>query len=346
MSHAIVGSDLITRQVLFKLNKKNNVPFITANRNPNFVNYVKDMKTPRTIVSTEDSSLYLQNISTNLQKGDTFIDLSPDYYKNIRLKENIFKQRKIKYISGAVSDACVIFSGNRDVFNNELPFLADAFHTCTYTGEKAETSQYVMMIQNAMNDTMIQGLHDVFSYGSYESSKMIDFIKSCYGSDIDGRVVRTFNATTQMIKDQRFKEFSFESKIPCPVINSSNEFVDFTNYRKYIAMQSSTNSHYNEQVARNALRFVFATVILEGISILRSKPIPIKHAYDYLSMGSSIKCDMFRKSQHELYDILNDTEHDARMFLMQCVSVSIPCPAVQSALNQHDSMKYYPVELI
>jgi 6-phosphogluconate dehydrogenase len=111
-------------------------------------------------------------------------------------------------------------------------------------------------------------------------------------------------------------------------------------------MQTSNNLHYNEQVARNALRFVFATVILEGISILRSKPIPIKHAYDYLSMGSSIKCDMFRKSQHELYDILNDTEHDARMFLMQCVSVSIPCPAVQSALNQHDSMKYYPVELI
>ena len=111
-------------------------------------------------------------------------------------------------------------------------------------------------------------------------------------------------------------------------------------------MQTSNNLHYNEHVARNALRFVFAAVILEGISILQSKPIPIKQAYDYLSMGSSIRCNMFRKSQLELYDILSDTEHDARMFLMQCVSVSIPCPAVQAALNQHDSMKYYPVELI
>ena len=346
MSHAVIGSDLIARQVLFKMNRQNKVPFIPANRNPNLTKYVKDMEKPRTIVSTEDSSLYIQNMTTNLQKGDIFIDLSPEYYKNIRFKEDIFKQRKIKYISGAVSDAHAVFSGNRDVYNNELPFLSDAFHTCTYVGEKAETSQYIMMVQNALNDTMIQGLHDVFSYGSYETSKMIDFIQSCHGSDIDGRVLRTFKFTTQMIKDPRFREFSFESKIPCPVINSSNEFVDFTNYRKYISMQTSNNLHYNEQVARNALRFVFATVILEGISVLQSKPIQIKQAYNYLSTGSSIRCDMFRKNQLQLYDILSETEHDTRMFLMQCVSAGIPCPAIQAALNQHDSMKYYPVELI
>ena len=75
MSHAVIGSDLIARQVLFKMNRQNKVPFIPANRNPNLTKYVKNMEKPRTIVSTEDSSLYLQNMTTNLQKGDTFIDL-------------------------------------------------------------------------------------------------------------------------------------------------------------------------------------------------------------------------------------------------------------------------------
>jgi 6-phosphogluconate dehydrogenase len=51
------------------------------------------------------------------------------------------------------------------------------------------------------------------------------------------------------------------------------------------------------------------------------------------SKGTIIECPMIGT---DLYQVMEETVDNARLFVMHCAKVGIPCPAVQAALTQFD----------
>lgn len=345
MSKLIIGSDALARKLTLRLNDDTNVNSVFyVSKNQNLHKYVKKLKTPRTIISTDNSPALVSRLCHAMDPGDSYIDFSTVYHEDVKKKEAMYKNHSIDYISGAINNSSVILSGDKKVYEKNKFFLDYSFHHNEFIDNNSEISQFVDMTMNAMNDSFVQGIYDVFAYGGQDATTTIEFIEKCAFSDIDGPILNNFKLYKNMKNDSRIREYTIRNCIPCPIICATNDYINLNKFKKYINVHTPQNCHYDVNIAKNALRFLYASVIIEAITILQSKAIPIRAVMNFIKDKSDLTCGMLSLTTSELYDVLNECEHDTRMFITQCMGVSIPCPSIQAALNQHDLMKFFSVQ--
>jgi 6-phosphogluconate dehydrogenase len=96
---------------------------------------------------------------------------------------------------------------------------------------------------------------------------------------------------------------------------------------------STRNYAIDFSVAVNALRFVFATSLLEGYDLMATRHVGDESIKQAWSSGTIIECPMIGEDYRT---IIEQTVEEARVMMMYCTAAGIPCPAVQAALTQYD----------
>ena len=345
MSRLIIGSDPLARNLTFKFNDMKNVNSVFyVSKNQNLHKLIKEMKTPRTVISTDNSPALVSRLCHAMDAGDSYVDFANEYHEDVKKKQMVYNNHSIEYISGAISNSSVIMSGSKKVFENNKEFFESSFNRCEFIDNNSDVCQFVDMTMNAMNDSFIQGIYDVFAYGGQDATTTIEFIESCKDTDIDGIILRNFKLYNNMKLDKRIREYTIRHSIPCPIICATNDYITLNTYKKYINTHTPQNKCYDAKVARNALRFLYASVIIEALNILQSRAIPIRAVMNFIKDESDLKCEMLSYNMDQLHTVLDECEHDARMFMMQSLGVSIPCPSIQAALNQHDLLNFFSVQ--
>lgn len=349
MSKVIIGSDKTCMNLRFHINRKTNVPTLINTQGSGMEEYVSAMKTPRSIFTTEKSDTFLQRIESVLEPGDTFFDFSDDYYTEYKPREERFNKKSVDYISSTIINMeytpNIITSGNLSVIETHNHFLNNVFNQIIFLDKNPEICSFSMMIHNAMHDSFNQGVFDIFSYGGQNATNIIDFIEYARKSDVNGRILTNFRAyKSTLTSDYRYKEYTVRNSIPSPIINMTNESITSNNYKKYIDLKTPQNPKYDSLVALNTLRFLYASVILEGLYVLQSKYLKCRTVLNFFMVGTTLNCEMLGYSSEKLYNILDETEEYARAFVMRCIISGIPCPSIKTALTFYDRIKYYPID--
>jgi 6-phosphogluconate dehydrogenase len=124
-----------------------------------------------------------------------------------------------------------------------------------------------------------------------------------------------------------------EYEIPTPIINAALNARITSSYEKYLDTCQKTCIFYDRVVALNTLRFVFASSLSEGYDLMRTRSIDKDQVAKAWGLGTIIECPMVSK---DLYEVIDETVDDVRLFVMHCAKSGIPCPSVCAALTQYD----------
>jgi 6-phosphogluconate dehydrogenase len=128
-------------------------------------------------------------------------------------------------------------------------------------------------------------------------------------------------------------EIGFEYGIPTPTINSAVNTRFTSRTIKAVNTANHKNCAIDFKVAVDALRFVFATSLLEGYDLMETRHVCEESIKQAWSSGTIIECPMIGEDYRT---IIEETAENARVMVMYCVAAGIPCPAVQAALSQYD----------
>ena len=349
MSKAIIGSDTIAQTLCFHANKKWNVPsIIMTNKTSHVKDFITEMKSPRIIMNTENSMKNIENLCKCLEPGDTLIDFGPHYFKDISPISLSFESKSINYVSGSLASnnngINILVSGPMKGFKN-LFFFNEICHSMYYIDKNPEKCSYYTMIYNVMRQALFQGIYDIFAYSEQDNTKFSHILKQSNDSDVKGIILSNFNVVDNFDTDKRYERFRYEQGVLSPVINNSIETKNMNNYMKYINTSVPKNKYFSPYVAVNALRFFYACVFLEGISMYSHEKMDIPSVMKSINSATRISCPMNFYSTQQLYDVLELTHHDTRLFVNHCLCQNIPCPAIQSALNYFDSLKYLQIPI-
>jgi 6-phosphogluconate dehydrogenase len=124
-----------------------------------------------------------------------------------------------------------------------------------------------------------------------------------------------------------------EYHIPTPTINSAVNTRFTSRTVKAVNTANHKNCAIDFTVAVDALRFVFATSLLEGYDLMETRHVSNESIKQAWSSGTIIECPMIGEDYRT---IIEQTAENARVMVMYCVAAGIPCPAVQAALSQYD----------
>lgn len=352
MSKAIIGSDTIAQTLRFHANKKWNVPSIIMTSQTSHVkNFITEMKSPRVVMNTENSMQNIETLSKCLEPGDTLIDFSEHYFKDVTPISLSFESKSINYLSSSISSnrngMNLLISGSLENFKNVL-FLNEMCSSMYYIDNAPEKSSYYTMIYNVMREALFQGIYDAFAYSEQDNEKFSKVMKQSDKSDIQGLLLSNFNIADQPISDKRFNKYKYDYGIITPVINNSIETKNMNNYLKYVHTTVPSNNFFSPYIAVNALRFFYACVFLEALSMYSQENMDIPRVMKSINSATKLSCPMNLYSTQQLYDVLELTHNDTRLFVNHCLCQAIPCPAIQGALSYFDNLKYLqiPIEKI
>ena len=353
MSKAIIGSDFNTRNLCFHVNKKKDVRGIFSTNKPYVKQVILDMPAPRVILNTEKTKDHLENMIENMTKGDLIMDCSQDYYEDNIVKSEMCKLKSVDYLGCSLLSGNIygppapmmLVSGNAKSFYKQEMFLREFCSNVFYIDEDPSTSQFFEMVHNGMRDALTQGIYDIFAYCGQNNNRMDEVRKMCENSDIEGHLLSTFRLYNTQKPDDRYKKYTNLSSTPSLTINQCMDAKTMNNYMKYLHVSVPQPTTFNPRWAKNALRFLYATVILEGVNVLCSRHIHIMNAMCALNTGSVMSCPMMSYKFHDLYEILEETEGDTRQFLVQTTGSGIPSPSIQAALSSFDSLKYMEIDV-
>lgn len=339
MSKVIIGSDLISQNLRFHVNKSWKVSTVFNTKQPDVQKIVFDMKTPRTILNTDISDEHFETLSSLLEPGDVILDYSRDYFEKNIEKASLFQTKSIGYLGCSMmagnkygpQGPTMLVSGDARYFYEQERFLREFCGHVFYIDENPETSQFVQMIHDSMRDAITHGFHDIFTYTGQDCKKMEEIKELCRTSDINGHLLSAYSMYMNFETDHRYKRYIFENNLPSAVIHNCIE----SKQERYFP----TNDIFSATIAMNTLRFLYASVFLEGISLLCSRRIHIMNAMTALNTGSVLTCPMMSYRFQSLYDVLDETEMDVRL----CIGQSPGCPAIQSALDNYDNLKYLDI---
>jgi 6-phosphogluconate dehydrogenase len=316
---------------------------------------VDSMKRPRTIMTalphgniTDDS---LNNLVTILSPGDTIVDLANEHYKVSRNRNARCSCRDINYLGvgisgGARNGPALMVGGRWDVFLEHHDFFNSFAKNVAYMGEDPGLGHFTKMVHNGIEYGMLQGIADIFAYCGQDSKVMEIVMKEASESDISGFLINSARDVTKMYDVSKIVDvaemndtgswcsiFGLTHDISTPVINAALNARITSKHSRFYKTINNKDLMKDVNTAVNALRFVFASSIMEGYSLMEHTSVPKETIRNAWSAGTIIDCPMI---EGKFYKILDDTSMDARVFSIQCASSRIPCPSVQAALTQYD----------
>lgn len=316
------------------------------------------MKTPRTIITAlpagNANDSLVRHMFKTLSPRDTIIDCSNEHYRISRGRGALCMSRQINYLGaglsggadGALHGPALMVGGSKSVYDEQKPFFQTFCKNVTYMGNGYGDGHYTKMIHNGVEYGMLQGMADVFSYCNQDQTSMMEVLDELLNSDIDGFLVKS---AVEVLNKYKIHEISdvaemngtglwciqtaLEYGIPTPVISSALNARLTSRYVKSVNTTQKQNIFFDRKLAAAALRFVFAASLAEGYELMSTRNIKKKKASKAWSVGTIIECPLVTADYHTTMD---QVVEDARVFVMHCAFVGVPCPAVQAALNHYD----------
>lgn len=316
------------------------------------------MKTPRTIITALPCGNTNDNLTKHMFKtlkpSDTIIDCSNEHYRTSRGRGALCMSRQINYLGvglsggvrGALHGPALMVGGSKTIYDEQKAFFQTFCKNVTYMGNCYGDGHYTNMVHNGIEYGMLQGMADVFSYCNQDQTSMMEVLDDLVNSDIDGFLVKS---AVEVLDKYTIHEISdvaemngtglwclqtaLEYGIPTPVISSAVNTRLTSRYVKSVNTTQKQNMFFDRKLAAATLRFVFASSLSEGYELMSTRTIKKKKATKAWSIGTIIECPLVTDDYHAVMD---QTIEDARVFVIHCTRIGIPCPAVQAALNHYD----------
>lgn len=316
------------------------------------------MESPRTIITALPHGMTTDTIVSFLSKtmtpGDTIVDCSNEYFETSRQRESVCNGHNINYLGvglsggtrGALNGPCLMIGGQKKVYQDHEDFFHSFAINTTHMSSDPGSGHFTKMVHNGIEYGMLQAMSDVFAYCNQNQKTMKSVLRRVRGTDIDGYltnygddVVDSYHIHTILdVADMNntgvwCSKLSIDVGIPTPTIDASVNARVVSRFRKAIDTKQGNNVFLDKSLAVDALRFAFAASILEGYDLANTQNIKRKKITKAWSKGTLIECDLIEKN---VYDVMDETVMGTRTFVMHCVHIGIPCPAIQAALTYYD----------
>lgn len=319
---------------------------------------ISNMDQPRTIITSlhpgEITESVVKALSKELSENDTVIDCSNEHYRISRNRGAYCQCKGINYLGtglsggaeGALKGPALMIGGSETAFRKNEKLLKSFSKNVTYMGQDYGVGHYTKMVHNGIEYGMLQGIADVYAYCNQDEHYMMEILRATKNTDIDGYLTQSAikvltNYNVHKIADVGkmnntglwCSQVGLEYGIPTPIINSAVNSRITSSYVKALHTQQYSNYAIDTIVGVDALRFVFASAILEGYDLMTTRHVndeSIKRAW---SSGTIIDCPMIGE---KCRDVVNQTIENARILVMYCTSAGIPCPAISAALTHYD----------
>lgn len=323
---------------------------------------IKNMDCPRTIMMMLPSGETTDNITLQLiellSENDTIIDLSNEYYEESERRGETCKMKNINYLgagisggcNGALLGPCLMIGGNKEVYENHKEFLDSISKNVVHVNEDYSSGHYCKMVHNGIEYAMLQTIADVFAYCNQDMYIMLNAMKGCIETDIDGYIIKeSFKIMHNYPEMQNIMDIGVmndtgkwcvQEMLLNNIVSSTISSAVQSRLMSRSRTQGATrkiNKKMNLDIICNVIRFAFAQSIKEGLQIIsKQENMDVNKAIEAWSKGTIIECKMIEKSEEELNHILKECENDTREFVKQCVESKISVPVVQNALMQYD----------
>jgi 6-phosphogluconate dehydrogenase len=324
----------------------------------NIEEMVSEMEEPRTIITAlphgETTDKMVRDLSSVMSKGDTIIDCSNEFYRTSRNRGAFCQSKGIGYLGtglsggaeGARTGPALMIGGPSGVFEEHEDLFKSFARSYAYMGEDYGVGHFTKMVHNGVEYGMLQGIADVYAYCNQDEYYMGHVLEHVENTDIYGYLTKS---AMNVLHEYDFKkiadighmnntglwcsEIGLEYGIPTPTINSAVNSRFTSRHIKALNTTEHRNCAIDFDVAVNALRFVFATSLLEGYDLMATRHVGDESIKQAWSSGTIIECPMIGEDYRT---IIEQTAEDARVMMMYCTAAGIPCPAVQAALTQYD----------
>lgn len=319
---------------------------------------VSKMNTPRTVITTLPRGDVTDSVVSFLMKsmspGDTVIDCSNEYFETSRRRESVCGARDIHYLGvgisggtrGALDGPCLMIGGNESAYKQHKDFFESFAVNAVHMSSDAGSGHFTKMVHNGIEYGMLQAMADVFAYCNQDQKTMKNVLRRVRGTDINGYLtnygddvidsyhIHTILDVAEMNDTGPWcSKLAIDYRVPTPTIDASVNARITSRFRKAIDTKQANNIFLDETLAVDALRFAFAASVIEGYDLMNTQNIARKKISKAWSKGTLIDCELIDKNP---YDVMDETVTAARTFVMHCVHVGIPCPAIQAALTQYD----------
>lgn len=316
------------------------------------------MKWPRVIFTalphgqaTDDT---VKILLEHMKPNDTIIDCSNEYYRVSRNRGSKCKSRKVNYLGtglsggaeGARTGPALMIGGTKHAYEMNKPLLSKFAKRHTYMGEDFGVGHFTKMVHNGVEYGMLQAVADLYAYCDHDDEHMRVSLEQAIGTDMDGYVVRSALKVLEQYDMEKISDVAemnntglwcsqigLEYEIPTPVINSAVNTRITSKYIKAVRTKQKNTTTFKPIIGMNTLRFTFAASLLEGFDLMKTRNTSKQNVINAWSRGTIIECPLIAK---ELHDTMDKHILDARIFALHCMTTGVPCPAVQSAINQYD----------
>jgi 6-phosphogluconate dehydrogenase len=197
---------------------------------------------------------------------------------------------------------------------------------------------------------MLQGIADVYAFLSQNDRKMTEFYEKCKGTPLDGFLLKMIpyvmeNYSISDIKDNCKMnntglwcvEYAYKHNINTPVMHAavqsriaSNTKVANCNQNIHMHMQTPF------ELAYEALLFLYAMAVYEGLLLIEHKGIDIKAAQSAWSKATIIQCPLVQFEKSELLNIMEEYSYKTRIFIIENMRNCIPVPVASAAIQHYD----------
>lgn len=319
---------------------------------------ITNMDTPRTIITAlphgETTDAVVKNLSSMLTDGDTIVDCSNEFYRTSRNRGAFCQSKGIGYLGtglsggaeGARLGPALMIGGPLKTFEKQEDLFKSFAKSYAYMGEDYGVGHFTKMVHNGVEYGMLQGIADVYAYCNQDGYYMGQVLERLENTDIYGYLTKSamdvlheydFNKIADIGHMNNTglwcSEIGLEYGIPTPTINSAVNSRFTSRLIKAINTSDHRNYAIDFTVAVDALRFVFATSLLEGYNLMATRHVSDESIKQAWSSGTIIECPMIGGDYH---GIIEETAENARVMMMYCTAAGIPCPAIQAALTQYD----------
>ena len=319
---------------------------------------VSDMKAPRTIITAlphgEATDAMVKKLSSVLSEGDTIVDCSNEFYRTSRNRGAFCQSKGIEYLGtglsggaeGARTGPALMIGGPAHAFEKHEDLFKLFAKSVAYMGQDYGVGHFTKMVHNGVEYGMLQGIADVYTYCNQDEHYMTQVLRDVRGTEVDGYLTQSAMKVLKSYKIHKIadighmnntglwcSEIGLEYGIPTPTINSAVNTRFTSRHVKALDTCQHLNYAFDPRIGVNALRFVFATSVLEGFDLMHTRHVTDDSIVGAWSSGTIIECPMIAA---DCRSILEETMDDARILVMYCTSVGIPCPAIQAALAQYD----------
>jgi 6-phosphogluconate dehydrogenase len=239
-----------------------------------------------------------------------------------------------------------MIGGSQKVFEEHEELFKSFTKSYAYMGEDYGVGHFTKMVHNGVEYGMLQAIADVYAYCNQDEYYMGPVLKLVEQSEINGYLTNSardvlHEYTIHKIADIGAmnntglwcSQIGMEYGIPTPTINSAVNSRFTSRHIKAVNTSDHRNCAIDFRVAVDALRFVFATSLVEGYDLMTTRHVADESIEQAWSSGTIIECPMIGMNYR---DIIEETVDNARVMVMYCTAAGIPCPAVQAALTQYD----------